>query len=547
GELVVRVLKGEGVRYLFSLSGGHINPIYDACLDARIQVIDVRHEQAAALMAEGWALSTGQPGVCCITAGPGITNAVSGVANAYLSGVPLIALGGSSPLKQSDMGSLQDMDQMSLMRPITKWSRVVHEPERIPEYMAMAFRHALSGRPGPVYLEIPWDVIYRQVEEREGLFPIHYRTSARPGGDPDRIEEALKLLAAAQRPVLIAGSGSWWSGAAAELKEFVERTKVPALTLNAGRGILPDDHPLCFGPATPFYGGELSQLVLQQADLILLLGSRLLYTLLYGRFHPQARVIQVDLEASEIGRNRPIDVGIVGDAAQVLQQLTQGAPIGTETAWHATLRETKRAREERLQQLAASDALPMHPLRLCREIRDFLDKEAIVVCDGGDISAWANALIPAYTPGSRLTHGPLGCLGIGLPYAIAAKLAHPDRPVLLITGDGSFGLNGMEFDTAIRHQIPIVCVIGNDEAWGMIKHSQAMTYGASRIVGSQLGVRHYERMVEGLGGYGEFVTAPREIRPALERAFASGKPACVNVMTDPQVMSEGLKFLASAM
>lgn len=481
GELAVRVLKGEGVRYVFSLSGGHINPIYDACLDARIQVIDVRHEQAAALMAEGWALCTGEPGVCCITAGPGITNAVSGVANAYLSGVPLIVIGGASPLKQTGMGSLQDMDQMSLMRTITKWAQVVYEPERIPEYTAAAFRHALSGRPGPVYLEIPWDVIYRQVEEREELFPKQYRTAARPTGDPRQIEEALKLLSAAQRPILIAGSGCRWSNAEAELKELVERTKIPTFTLNAGRGALPDDHPLCFGPATPFYGGELSRLALQQADLILLLGTRLLYTLLYGRFHPQAKVIQVDIEASEIGRNRSIDVGIVGDAGRVLQQLAQGASAGAEKAWHTTLREAKRAREERLLGLAGSDAVPMHPLRLCREVRDFLDRDAVVICDGGDISAWANALIPAHALGSRLTHGPLGCLGIGLPYTIAAKLAQPHRPVLLITGDGSFGLNGIEFDTAVRHNIPIVCVIGNDEAWGMIKHSQVMTYGAGRI------------------------------------------------------------------
>jgi acetolactate synthase-1/2/3 large subunit len=328
---------------------------------------------------------------------------------------------------------------------------------------------------------------------------------------------------------------------------LVERTKIPTFTLNAGRGALPDDHPFCFGPATPFYGGELSRLALQQADVILLLGTRLLYTLLYGRFHPQARVIQVDIEASEIGRNRSIDVGIVGDAGRVLQQLAQGASAGVEKAWCTTLREAKRAREERLLGLVGSDAVPMHPLRLCREVRDFLDRDAVVICDGGDISAWANALIPAHGLGSRLTHGPLGCLGIGLPYTIAAKLAHPNRLVLLITGDGSFGLNGIEFDTAVRHNIPIVCVIGNDEAWGMIKHSQAMTYGAGRIVGSQLGVRHYEKMVEGLGGYGEFVTDPQQIRPALERAFGSGKPACLNVMTDPQVVSEGLKFLAEAM
>lgn len=488
-----------------------------------------------------------QAGVCCLTAGPGVTNAVSGVANAYLSGVPLVAIGGASPLKQTDMGALQDMDQLSLMRTVTKWAQTVYEAERIPEYMATAFRQALSGRPGPVYLEIPMDVIYRQVEEKEELFPIHYRTMARPEGDPQQIEEALRLLSAAQRPILIAGSGCRWSDATAKVKEFVERTKIPTLTLNAGRGILPDDHPLCFGPATPFYGGDFSRFVLQEADLVLLLGTRLLYTLLYGRFHPHAKVIQVDLEASEIGRNRPIDVGIVGDGGKVLQQMTQGASVGAEKAWHKTLREAKKAREKQLQGLADSDTLPMHPLRLCREVRDFLDREAVVVCNGGDISAWANALIPTHAPGNRLTHGPLGCLGIGLPYTIAAKLAHSDKQALLVTGDGSFGLNGIEFDTAIRHNIPFVCVIGNDEAWGMIKHSQAMTYGTNRVVGSQLGVRHYEQMVEGLGGYGEFITDPKDIRAALERGFASGKPACLNVMTDPRVMSEGAKFLSDMM
>lgn len=527
GALAARMLKAEGIEYVFGLIGGHIYPLFDACEKEGIRVIDVRHEAAAAHMAEGLALVTGKPGVCFVTAGPGFTNAVTGIANAKAAGSPILCISGRSGIHEFDTGALQDMEQVDIINPLTKYARTVYETRRIPEYMATAFRHGLSGRPGPVYLEIPMDVIYQQVDESEVRIPLNYRATGAPCGDPGEIQRALDILGSAKRPVIIAGGGVWWAQAHEALLNFIEKSGIPVFTRNAGRGVVPDDHPLCFGP--------FARTGLFKADVALIIGTQFTYTLGVQQLPPGLKMIRVDIDAEAIGHNRDIDVGIVGDAKSVINQLSLGIDAKSYDDWIQTLKKSESDRQQRIRPLIESDQMPMHPLRLCHEMKRFIDKDTIVCMDGGDISVFGAQALPAFAPGSQMSNGStsFGCLGVGLPFAIAAKLAKPDNKVILLTGDGSFGLNAMEFDSAVRHDIPIVCIIGNDGCWGMIKHNMSKYYGTDRIVGCDLPVKNYEKIVEAMGGYGERVENPSDVGPAIERAFASGKPACVNVFVDP--------------
>lgn len=523
GRLVAKVLKREGVEYLFALSGGHIDAIFQGCKDEGIKVIDTRHEQVAVFMAEGWAWVTGKPGVAAVTAGPGVTNAVTGLWDALGKAAPIIVFGGRSALAEFEWGSLQDMDSLSLAQTVTKWARAGYETKRIAEYVSMAFRQALSGRPGPAYLEFPEDVLNGKVNEEEITLPTNYRPNAGPQGDPALIKEAVDLLLGAERPVIAAGSGIWWSQAAKELLEFIELAKIP---VSAQHGIIPADHPLSIGGRG--FGN-------QHADVVLLLGGRLDFRRRFGRppaFAEDSKWIQVDIEPTEIGRNRPIDIGIVGDVKSVLKQMIEEARDRCqgrkELPWVKECREQLKSQDEQFEALMNSDSVPIHPARMCKEIRDLIDRDATVIVDGGEISGWAFMSLRCYEPGHFLGVTPTGTLGVGTAYAMAARLARPGKQVLLVSGDGSFGLNAMEFDTMVRHKLPVVSVVSNDGAWGMIVRLQE-SKGADRVIGTKLGFVRYDKMVEALGGYGEAVEKPEDIRPALERAFASGLPACVNV------------------
>ena len=529
GVLAARMLKAEGVEYIFSLIGGHIYPLYDACLDEGIKIIDVRHEEAAGHMAEGLALVTGKPGVCVATAGPGFTNMITGVANAAVSNSPIICIAGHAAIDENDTGALQDMNQIDVIKPLTKMARTVLQTERIPDYMAMAFRHAVGGRPGPVYLEIPRDVFFNQVDDSKIQMPVDYRTSSGPAGDAAEIEKAISLLEGAKKPVIVVGSGVWWSQAHEELRAFVEKSGIPVFTRNNGRGAISDKHPLCLG-ASALSG-------LYKADVALIVGTQFDYTLSYGKFPPELKIIRVDIDSATIGRNRGVDVGIVGDAGNVLRQLTDGIKSSSHDDWIGTLRQSQARREEKNRPYLESDNVPIHPMRVCGELRKFIDEDTIVCIDGGDIAVFGSMTLPTYAPGQHLANGAstFGCLGVGIPFALSAKLAHPDKKVFVLCGDGSFGLNAMEFDTALRHDLPIVCVLSNDGCWGMIRHGLEKVYGPDRMVGCDLPQRNYEKVVEALGGHGELVTEPSEIAPAIERALASGKPACVNVLTDRNV------------
>jgi len=537
GDLIVRALKNEGVKFLFALSGGHINPIFDACLSQDLRIIDTRHEQGALHMAEGWARFTGKPGVAVVTAGPGVVNALPGIAVASQSAAPVVVIAGRSSLARRDLGAMQDLDQLELVRPLVKWARSAYQVERLPEYVATAFRQAVTGRPGPVFLEVPIDIINQEPVLGTVRYPKHYCPHLRPQACPEGIREAAKLLAGAERPVIVAGSGIWWSGASGELRSFVEATGIPAYTRTMARGCIPEDHPLAGG----FY-----PLGLMQADVALILGTRFDWTVGYGRpplFNPVLKTIQVDIEGSDIGKNRPVEVGLVADVKAALQQLQaalDGVALRVDPSWADTVQILKAAAGETIAEGAHSEAEPIHPARLCREVQEFLPRDAAVVADGGDIAGFTILSMNALSPASLQWVGAFGHLGVGLPFGLAGKLAYPDRPLVVISGDGSLGFSAMEFDTAVRHNIPVVLVVSNDAGWGQIRRIQRNTYGPDRVVGSDLSLCRYDLLVEALGGFGAYVEKAADIKPALAKAFASGLPACVNVRTDPEAIFGGM-------
>lgn len=529
GRLVARALRNEQVSFIFTLCGGHVMPIYDGCMDEGIGVIDVRHEQTAAHAADGWARVTGRPGVAVVTAGPGLTDAVTGVASAHRANVPMIIIGGQGPRPLADMGSLQDMNHVELMRPITKWATAVPEGRRLPEYVSMAFRAATSGLPGPVFLEMPIDQLFDQFDDSSIAFPTDYRTEAGIAGDPRYIERALALLKSAQRPVALVGSQLRWSVRREAYAKFVETFGMPVYVNGLGRGSL--------RPGNPYFFSNTRKPALKQADVVLIFGTPLDFRIGYGRdshINPGAKLIQVDLDGREIGRNRSIDVGIVGDTGLVMEQLTNAAEAEGYSAamvrpWLNELRKKETEAVERMQEQLNSDAVPVNPLRACKEIADSLGEKTIFVGDGGDFVATAASVVRVYEQGHWLDPGPLGTLGVGPGYAMAAKLAKPDSPVVIIYGDGSFGLHAMEFEAFVRQKINIVGVIGNDAGWTQILRGQEQMYGAERTPATHLAFTRYDKVVEALGGHGEYVERPEDVRPAMERALAAGKPALVNI------------------
>jgi len=537
GDMIERVFKKEGVKYIFGIPGGHIYPMMESCDEHQIKFIGVRHEMNAAFMAEGWALTTGEVGVCTGTAGPGFTNLVTGLANADRNGVPVLCMAGKARVTEYDRNELQDFNQIDLVKSMTKHARSVLESHRIPEYVGRAIAEATGNTPGPVYIEIPRDIMETFTDEEQIEFQKTYRTGSKPIGNPADIAKAARMIDEAERPVIIAGSGAFWSGCAEELKLFVEKCGAPIFTRNAGRGIVPDSHPLAMGIGAskhPVCAG-----VLQKADVVLILGTRTGYTLTRDAFPPTAKIIRVDINSAALTNQLDIELGIVGDCREVVKQLTDAISPRTHEAWIKGIQDGKNAMAQMGLPKLTSDQYPIHPLRLCFEILTRIDENTIVVVDGGDAASWGNLILPATGPGHFLTiaNGSFGPLGIGVPYAMAAKLAHPDKKVILLTGDGAFGYGAMEYDTAMRYGINFTTIIVNDGCWGMIKRSEAKKAVADKpFVGLYLAENvHYEKVVEAFGAHGEFVTEAKDIGPAIDRALASGKPACVNVMTDVNI------------
>ena len=533
-DLVVKSLKDEGVDTVFYLTGGPMVDVASRCIEIGFRSVDVRHEQAAAMAAHAYSRVLGKPGVCFAASGPGATNLITGVGNAFLDAVPVVALGGASALSQAGMGAFQEMDQVGMFKPITKWSERVMDVRRVPEIINKAFRVATSGQPGPVYIDLPGDVLYREVDENQVSFPKMPHSVPRVSGDPDLVKKAIALLKDAKRPVIITGTGILWSRAMEELKQFVELSGIPFYTTPQGRGVIEEDHKLSFL-------GARNQ-AWKEADVALFIGTRLNFIVGFGlppRFAEDVKVIQVDISDEEIGRNRPVDVGIIGDAKMVLQQLTKEGRDAfhgrKELAWVDTLRGYEKRATEKSQALLNTDQTPIHPLRLCKEVRDFMDRDAIIVVDGHEILNFARQSVPTNAPGHRVNAGPNGCMGVAVPFGLGAKVAKPNTQVIVLSGDGSFGMNGMEIDTMIRHNIPAIIVISNNGGWA----------GAGVMTaGRDLGYSRYDKMAEVFGAHGEFVERAQDIRPALERAVKSGKPAVVNVVTDPSARSSTVSFAA---
>ncbi len=531
---MARTLRDAGVDTVFTLSGGHVMGIYDGCLDEGIRVIDVRHEQAAVHAADAWArLHPGTVGVAVLTAGPGVTDGVTGIANAWRANSPVVVLGGQGPFANLRRGSLQEMDHVAVVRPITKWADACYQTERIGEYLEVAIRTALSGVPGPAFLELPMDVLHAPIDLDEvprPAFGDHRVAAVAPSAE---IRRAAELLGRAKTPMVMAGTSLKWCEGGAALQRFVERLRIPCFTNGMARGLLPMDHPQFFNRSR--------REALGRADVVVLAGTPLDFRMRFGRsIPPDAAIIQLDLDETLIGQNRAADVGLVGNLAANLDALAALADGGADFAAHcADLRAVEDDAEAALRDQLHSDEVPIDPLRLCREIAQALGPDTIVIGDGGDIVAQVAKVISVPPQGAWMDPGPLGTLGVGMPFAIAAKLAHPDKPVLIVYGDGSFGLNGFEYDTAVRFGLPIVGVLGNDAAWGQMMRPQAAIYGTDRLVATQLARTRYDLVVSALGGHGEHVTEPDEIAPAIERAFASGKPALVNVEIRTDV--EGVK------
>ena len=547
GHIVAKYIKEvEGIDVAFSLSGGHIAPIFDGFLANGIRNIDVRHEQAAVMAAHSWSIFTGKPGVCLVTAGPGFTNALTGVANAFLENVPVVVLSGMAPIRDLDRGALQDMNQVDMIRPVVKWAGRCYDVKRIPEYLETAFRHAVSGRPGPVFLEIPPDELYAVAEEAEVKWPAKGWTKYPAVPEAPAIEDAVAALDAAQKPMLVGGSGIAASGAAGELKAFIEKTGAAFILLDNGRGAVPDEHPQSL-----WDGGLMGLLAaVSMADVVFTVGIRLNWVLNFGEVMPNAKVIRLDIDGTEVDRNRQADIGLVGDTRATLKLLNEGVKKADRSEWINSLKGMFGGLTEADRQARENPSDPIHPFRLMQVVRETAGDDAVYTLDGGDSLYFAMLTLRAKQTSGVIGSGTLfGCLGTGVPFGLGAQVAMPDKQVVLVTGDGSFGLNAMEFETAVRHGIPLVCVICNDEGWGMVKHHQELCYADDRVCGTELGVIHYEKIVEALGGYGEFVDKEADIAPAIKRALECGKPACVNVMTDPTVFSpatmmfaEGFKF-----
>jgi acetolactate synthase-1/2/3 large subunit len=529
GKLAARALKAAGVECVFTLSGGHVMAIYDGCLDEGIRVIDVRHEQAAVHAADAWSrLNPGRIGCAILTAGPGVTDGVTGVANAWRANSPILVIGGQGPLNNLRRGSLQEMDHVSVMKPITKWADTCYDTRRIPDYIEMGVRHAVSGNPGPAFLEIPIDVLNGEVEISKVRFPA--MRPEPPVLMPSRasVESALDLLRQAKKPVMMAGTSVKWSNAAGQIQRFVEATHIPTFVNGMGRGTV--------RPGTPELLNRVRKEAMNECDLFICAGVLLDFRLGFGRTIPaSARIIQLDIENTLIGTNRSADACVVGNLAAGFELMTalmrESASTPDFSAWRDELIEREARLEASFAASLNSDEVPIDPLRLCREIRDFVaGRDVILIGDGGDIVAQASKVLPVPAENCWMDPGPLGTLGVGMPFALAAQIARPEKRVLIIYGDGSFGLNGFEYDTAVRFGLPIVGIVGVDGLWGQMARPQAAVYGANRLVATRLNFTRYDRIVEAMGGHGEYCERPEEIRPALERAFACGKPALVNVV-----------------
>ncbi len=535
-HLVMRCLKQEGIRRIFTIVGDTILPLCDAAVDEGIALIDTRHEAAAMGMADAWCRITGEPAVAMVTGGPGFSNAISGLPNIYTSESPVVFIAGCSEQPEHGMYSFQEVDQIGITRPMTKGTWMIHHKSRVADLIATAFRTALSGRPGPVHLSVPMDIQEEVISEEElpGFTPEEYRHQGQNPADPRLIEQAVDVLAGAERPVVVVANAARYQADTEGLKEFVESTGLPVFTVEQARGMVADSHPLCFGYADAALNHAARHF--RQADAVLLLGKRLDHRYRYGMppyFDGDAKIIQVDPDPNELGKNRGVTLGVLGHLGAAVEQFTAAAQARNWrnlTSWTDKLAASRAAQLQAMESLAMEES-PMHPIRVFQELKPFIDDDTVLVFDGGDFVQWGRSYLSAEKTGRWLRLGPLSHLGFGLPYALAARLAHPEAKVFLAMGDGSLGFYAMEYDTALRHNLPFVTILGNDATWSIDKNFQLAYFG--RAVATDLRHTRYDRMVEAIGAHGGHVEQASEMGPAVQRALDSGKPSLIDITIDP--------------
>ncbi|MCY4184900.1 MAG: thiamine pyrophosphate-binding protein [Rhodobacteraceae bacterium] len=547
GRLVAKALRNEGVDTIFTLCGGHIIDIYDGCIDEGIRIVDVRHEQTAAHAADGYARQTGKLGCVVTTAGPGCTNAVTGVATAFRSESPILHIGGQSSLTQHKMGSLQDLPHVDMMTPITKFASGVFSTERIADMISMAARECFTGAYGPSYLEIPRDILDAEIPLGQARIPEpgSYRASVRSIGDPDDIERMADILVNAERPAVLFGQQVWASNSHQECIDFVKALEIPAYMNGAARGMMKQGDPHCFDRtrSDAFKG----------ADVILIVGTPFDFRMGYGKRITAPTLLQIDLDYRTVGKNRDISLGIAGHPGAILKAVANAASGRMKAdekkqrkQWLTSLREIEKTKLERLMPLFLSDQSPIHPYRLAWEINEFLDENSIYIGDGGDVVTISAQAVRPRNPGQWMDPGALGSLGVGTGFSMAAKLAHPEKEVVCLYGDGSFGMTSFDMETSQRFGAPFLAIVGNNSAMNQIRYGQITKYGQNRgDIGNKLGDVPFGKFGEMIGGYGEEVSEASELQPALRRAreaiHKTGKCAVVNVWIDPNEYAPGTK------
>jgi thiamine pyrophosphate-dependent acetolactate synthase large subunit-like protein len=529
GRLLAKRLRAHGVSKLFTLSGGHLFSIFDGCRAEGIDIVDTRHEQAAAFAAEGWAKATREPGVCALTAGPGVTNGMSAIASSHQNGSPVVVLGGRAPGFRWGQGSLQEIDHLPLVAPITKLARTAAATADIPALVDEAIGAALEPPTGPAFLDFPLDQVFMEADADASGPASEPDPAGRRPADAAALDRAAELLRGASRPVAMAGTGLYWGHGEHGLRALCEELELPVFLNGLGRGCVPADHPMFFSRARGT--------ALKGADVALVIGVPMDFRLGFGgSFGDDTEIVVVGDVPPGRPHPRAVAAELYGGIPATLAALRSGAAGGPSRAgWLAELREVEDERRAAEQPELTDDRAPLHPLRVYHELAEVLDRDAVVIGDGGDFVSYAGRVIDTYEPGCWMDPGPYGCLGSGPGYALAAKLARPGSQVCLLLGDGAFGFSGLEFDTFVRHGVPVVGVMGNNGIWALEKHPMEFVYGYSVAAELQPAAR-YDEVVRALGGHGELVERPDELRPALERAFASGKPALMNVLTDPSVV-----------
>lgn len=527
-ELFVDAIERRGIRDIFTLVGDHLNDVLLCAGSRGFRIMDMRHEAAVVHAADAWARIHRKPSLSLVTGGPGHTNSLTGIATAYATASPVITVSGSRASTQAQRGAFQELDQMGMVKPVVKWAAEPSDVTQIPFYVGRAFSEAAAGRGGPVHLTIPAD-LFAAKTDRPIPDLVRNNTLSLQTIDSKSVESILDLFRSSTRPVIIAGSGVWWSGAENELGEFAKRTQTPVYSITLARGAFPDSAPLSFGYADPSLNRAAAK-AFAEADLVLVLGKRIDFRLGFGSaklFSPKAKFIQVDIYPAEIGINRAIGIGVCADIKATLQALLEalGDEVWPEKPWLEQLRAYKQEWNSWLDTQAAIGGAPLHPAAFFSVLRDSLPPDILYSWDGGDFVHWGRAMLPALYPGGWMRLGPLATIGAALPNGLALQMAHPNRPVVIITGDGSLGFYIAELDTAVRHGLPVVVIVGNDAGWGLERELQ----GPARTVGCELRATRYDIVMQGFGGEGENITELNQVAPAVKRAFASGRPYLLNV------------------